>query len=144
MSDFDYLEAELVADGAPSWDVAAWVDATARGLLEAAVDPAVLELTSEHLARAAAALGDGRLDAASVRAGLAHLELPPALCELLEHALARPRAAAELAALAVHLVDVAERLALLVFLPELPSLIAKSDRTGGAARNVGVARHLKG
>ena len=51
---------------------------------------------------------------------------------------------AELAALAVHVIDIAEAMALRVFVPELPALSAKSDRTGDAARMVGTARHLKG
>ena len=49
-----------------------------------------------------------------------------------------------LAALAVHLVDIIEAAALQVFVPELPQLSAKSDRTGDDARRVGKARFLRG
>jgi hypothetical protein len=48
------------------------------------------------------------------------------------------------AALAVHLLDIAEAAALQVFVPELTKLTARSDRSGNAARRVGSARHLRG
>jgi hypothetical protein len=112
--------------------------------LVAEIDPAIVELVSEHLARSASFLAEGLLTAAELHDGLAGLAPPPLLSELLAAALTRPRRADEVAALAVHLLDVADRMALTVFLPELPALTAKSDRTGGAARNVGLARHLKG
>jgi hypothetical protein len=142
--DFAYLKGPLIEDGAPSWEVHSWSEATAAALIEAGVDSAVVELASEHLARVAKLVDRARLGADEVCLGLEFLALPDAMLALLRVALATPRSADEVAALAVHLVDLAEHMALLVYLPELPGLTAKSDRSGGAARNVGVARHLKG
>jgi hypothetical protein len=77
-------------------------------------------------------------------AGIAWLDPPPPLLRFLRAAVADGQDALGLAALAVHLLDLAERTSLEALVPELPALWARSDRTGDAARQVGVARHLKG
>ena len=112
--------------------------------LEAGVDPAVVELASELVARLASHLGTDTADAAALETALVHLAPPPQLVALVRAAAPRPLVALEVAALAVVLVDISERAALEVFVPELPALTAKSDRSGDAARRVGAARHLRG
>lgn len=108
------------------------------------IDAAVLEVLSELLARTAQALNDSSLTATELAPAWESLSTPPEVVQWLEAALATPRTSLEVAALAVHLIDIAEDMALAVFVPELPSLATKSDRTGDAARNVGVARYLRG
>jgi hypothetical protein len=139
-----YLEQGLVENGELRRDLEAHSERVAQAWLAARVEPAAVEVASEQVARWALALGEARVDAALLERGLGWLALPAAVRSWMAAAAARPLGAAELAALAVHLVDIVERLALLVFLPELPALTAKADRTGGAARSVGVARYLKG
>ncbi len=144
MSRLDYLAEGLLDGGRLRPDSPIRAREVAPLLVEGGVDPAVVELLAERLARWATELGDNVVSAHVVRAGIADLELPDPLADLLAAALGRPADARGLAALAVHLVDLAEAMAIRVFLPELPALSAKADRTGGAARQVGLARHLKG
>ncbi|MEK7704218.1 MAG: hypothetical protein AAB426_04610, partial [Myxococcota bacterium] len=87
---------------------------------------------------------EARLQAADSAPALAWLDPPQMLLELVTAAAAKGVDRTGLAAIAVHLLDIAERCALEIFLPELPALEAKSDRSAAAARHVGVARHLKG
>ncbi len=68
----------------------------------------------------------------------------PALLELVTVALSEHCSSEEIAAAAVHVLDIAEQMALHVYVAELPSLLARADRSGDAARKVGIARHLRG
>ena len=144
MNRFDYLADGLVQDGKLRPDSTTRAREVAPLLVEAGVDPAIVELLAEHLARWATGLADNVVTGHAVLTILADLGLPEPLAELVAAALARPTDARGLAALAVHLVDLAEAMAIKIFLPELPALSAKADRSGDAARHVGLARHLKG
>jgi hypothetical protein len=140
-----YLEGGLLAGNGPRRDLEAQVLDIAALWAHAGVDPARIELTAELLARLADALApDARIEAADVAAAISFIEPPQQLLELVTAASAKGVDRRELAALAVHLIDIAERAALEIFLPELPALEAKSDRSAASARHVGVARHLKG
>lgn len=145
-----YLAAGLVGPSgkglAPT--LAGQADLIARHWLDAGVDLAFVELASELLARWAAGLGQARVGADELVAALATLgPIAPSLESFVRcaaAACARGLGATELAALAVHWVDIGEAMAVRVFVPELPSLMARADRSGDAARSVGVARHLRG
>ena len=146
MSDLHYLDAGLTAGNALREDLAPHTQAVAEAWLDAAVDPAVVELAAEYLARWAEALGEGAetVDSATLVGQLDWLAPPPPLKAFFERACQKPLDAARLAALALHSVDIAEAMALGVYMPELPALYAKSDRSGDAARRVGAARYLRG
>ncbi len=142
MSLFSYLDEGLMQDGKAREDLQPHVEAVAQTWLAAGTDPAPVELLSEYLARTATHLGEQAIDG-DLLALTAWMAPEPAVRELLAAA-ARVRTNVELTALAVHLLEIAERMALLLFLPEIEGLTARAERTGGAARSVGLARHLKG
>ena len=139
-----YLVDGLLASNVLRSDLDDHAARVARLWLAAGVDPATLELAAEWLARTAAEVGAARVTASSLLRAADWLALAPALRSWLANAVGPGAGAVELAAIAVHLVDIAERLALGVFVPELPAMTAKADRSGDAARQVGLARHLKG
>jgi hypothetical protein len=99
------------------------VAAISRAWLAAGVQPAEVELLSECIARGG---GD-----------VAWIELADTVLQWLSEQGGGP-------ALALLLLDIAERMALDQFVPEIPSLLAKADRSGEDARRVGTARHLRG
>jgi len=142
--EYAYLAAGLVQGGGLRADLEPHARAVARRWLAEALDPAPIELAAEVLARWAAELRQARLDAAELQSGLAFLGLAPAVKAWLACAAGAGLGATEGAALALHLLDIAERLALCLFLPELPAMCAKAERGAGAARQTGLARHLKG
>ncbi len=144
MSDLEYLRGGLLDGGKLREDLAEPVRALVRAWVSEGVDPGRVELLAELLARWAAELGEDSVDGEELLAAVAFLALTDPVVELLRVAAAAPLGATDLAALAVHVLDIAEAMALRVFVPELPALSAKSDRTGEAARRVGTARHLKG
>lgn len=143
-----YLAAGLVAPSgkglAPT--LVGQADVVARAWLEVGVDLALVELASELFARWAAGLGRARVSAEELVSALASLGAVDSPLDSFVRAAAGARGfgATELAALAVHWVDIGEAMAVRVFVPELPSLMARADRSGDAARSVGVARHLRG
>ncbi len=144
MNGLDYLDGGLLDNGELRQDTAEPVRRLAHAWLRDGIDPAGVEVASEHLARWADGLGDATVTADRIVSAVGYLELADSVLALLRKALPSPADAKLLAALAVHVLDVAEAMALQVFIPELPALSARSDRTGDAARNVGLARHLKG
>lgn len=144
MTLWSHLSRTLLSAEGLEKQLEAHVSPTAQALLAAGVEPATLESLAELLARWGAELGATRADAADFQELTSYLVLPEPLTALAQRAFAEPLAGIEVAALAIHLLDVAERLALLVLVPELPSLSAKAERTGEAARSVGLAKHLKG
>jgi len=141
----DYLEQGLLTPTGLRTDLEAQVLGLAAQWVHAGVDAARIELAAEQLARLAERLPETtRIEATDVARALGWMEPPAAVLELVTAASAKGLDRTGLAALAVHLLDIAERAALEIFLPELPALEAKSDRSAAAARHVGVARHLKG
>lgn len=63
---------------------------------------------------------------------------------LLESALPEDLGALDINALALHLMDIAEYLSLRIYVPVLPEMLARSERSAKAARSVGLAQHLRG
>ncbi|MEL6544052.1 MAG: hypothetical protein AAFQ82_05465 [Myxococcota bacterium] len=120
----------------------------ARHWLTDGIDSSAVELTSEFLARMAEALSDpGAIQKVRIVAAVEAFETSDvngALLTLVDHAVGESASSRELAALALHLLDISEHMALKVYVAELPSLLARADRSGDAARNVGIARHLRG
>ncbi len=144
MSLLDYLDAGLLNEGGLRQDMAEPVRRLAHAWLGDGIDAAGIEMASEHLARWARDLGEATVSADRIVSTVDYLGLSDSVLALLRRALPAPAEAKLLAALAIHLLDVAEAMALQIFIPELPALSARSDRSGDAARNVGLARHLKG
>lgn len=143
--DFTYLRDGLYTAEGMRADIGAQVQVVALAWAKAGIDPAQVEIIAEVLARTAdemAAEDVARFD--DVVPALALCDVPELLTALLREALAEPAGSVTLAAIAVHLIDIAEGIGLQIFIPELPQLAAKSDRSGDAARMVGVARHLRG
>jgi len=143
VSSMEYLQKGLIDGGKLRDDLMPHVRTLAASWIETGVDVGVVDILAEHLARWAVEL-EAPVGFEQIAAGTAYLDLAPDVTELLREAVGQQASATELAALAVHLVDIAEAMALVIFVPELPALSAKADRTGDAARMVGVARHLKG
>ena len=139
-----YLDAGLVVGTGLRTDLQRDIDALATGWVEQGTDPGSIEMLSEFLARLADQLGDHELPAKDLREAVAWLELDDRLLNFIGRAVGARGDAQRLAALSLHLLDIAEAAALRVYVPELPSLTAKSDRTGDAARSVGTARYLRG
>ncbi|MBI5510518.1 MAG: hypothetical protein HY903_17310 [Deltaproteobacteria bacterium] len=144
MSELGYLADGLFEDGEPRTDLEGHAVAVAAVFAAAGVDPASVEILAELLARVAKELGDAVLDGAGILAAAGLVTPPAPVLELLQVASAPGLGARSLAALAVHLVDVAEAMAIRIYVAELPNLTARSDRSGDAARSVGLARHLRG
>ncbi|MCK5690028.1 hypothetical protein KAI87_12200 [Myxococcota bacterium] len=146
MIEFEYLSRDLLCEGEPCPHLALKIDFIARFFLEQKTDPAILEILSETLARTAEFLdADKTIAHDDLDIGLAWLALPDTVIQMVKaFADDTPRSRQELVVFALHLVDIAERLALFVFIPELSALSDKAERTGEAARAVGLARHLKG
>ena len=144
MSDLEYLEAGLVEGKSLREESAKHARRVANTWVAAGVNAACVEVLSEQLARWAYEIGDDVVTTSLVLTVVAYLELPEAVTELLAKAVGEGATATQLAGLAVHIVDISEAMALRVFVAELPALSAKSDRSGDAARKVGLARHLKG
>ena len=142
--DLSYLDAPLHDATGLRPEVDARARAVALRWVEEGVDPAVLEVLSELLARTAAELGEEHATVEVLGDAVGFLELPLPVDAWLRRAVGEGLGATALAALAVHTLDVAEAAALQVFGPELPRLATKSERTGDAARRVGAARHLRG
>lgn len=116
----------------------------ARHWVADGLDPARVEVAAELLARMAEQVADGRLQRVRLLAALEAQGAAAALLELLEVALGEECGGTEVAAAAVHVLDIAEQMALQIYVAELPSLLARADRSGDAARKVGIARHLRG
>ena len=133
----------LNKDGTPR-DLADQARISAEALLAAGVDPSLLDVIAEHFARHAEALTTEKVTLNHIKDALAHLTPPPAVIDALAPAFIRPLGRAALAALALHVVDISECMAFAIFTPELPSISARSDRSGDAARSVGVAKRLRG
>jgi hypothetical protein len=144
MGMLDYFDRGLLDGAGLRADLIGHAHQVASAWLDAGVDPAAVEVLAEKLARTAAELGPTVLGGHTLARAVTYLELPGPVVALLDAALAQPLDARSLAALAVHLVDIGEAMAVRLFVAELPALSARADRTGDAARNVGVARHLKG
>ncbi len=144
MTSYSYLSQSLLAGGSLRDDLAGHARAVARLFTNAGIDPTLVELLAEMLARLATELGNAKVDALDLTAATAFIEPPGPVIELLQTAATTPLGRPPLAALAIHLVDIAEEMAMEMYIAELPALTAKSDRTGEAARSVGVARHLRG
>jgi hypothetical protein len=127
-------------------DLSALAETTARALLDQGIDAGAVDVLGEHLARWAEALegSSAKADINALREILKDTDVPPQLATVLEPAFTRPLGRAEIAALAVHVVDICEALTFMIFAPELPALSAKADRSGGAARSAGVAKRLRG
>lgn len=142
--DLGYLAKGLCTDQGMRGDLLECVKQVALAWVTAGVDPAPVEVFAEILARAAANLGDGKAGFECFEPSVADLGLPESVVGFVRAALATELTATELAALAVHMVDIAEAAALQIFVPELPRLSARSERTGDAARQVGRARFLRG
>ena len=45
---------------------------------------------------------------------------------------------------ALHLMDIVEYMSLKIYIPILPDMVARSERSAKAARSVGLAQHLRG
>jgi hypothetical protein len=144
MSLVAYLNRGLVVDGKIRADLAPHILAVGEAWATAGVDPTAVELLSEYMARLSCELGDARIDALALLSATAFADLPTPVLELVQAVAASPLDRRSVAALAVHLVDIVETMAIKLYVPELPALVAKSERTGEAARSVGVARHLRG
>ena len=144
MSPWDYLAEGILDGGKLRDDLAHGARSVANAWVAEGVAVARVEILAEYLARWASFLGEDEVGVPDITSALAHLSLDKSVIDFLEVALGKSGNANRLAALAIHLVDVAEAMALEIFVPELPALSAKADRSGDAARNVGVARHLKG
>ncbi|MEM6730423.1 MAG: hypothetical protein AAF658_02640 [Myxococcota bacterium] len=140
-----YLRNGVLDHGALAPSLEAGSLAVARAWLKASVDPADVELVSEFCARVAEQLGDARVNVSELNRGVESQRGPSQTQELLHAAFSSGAAeSTELAAAAVHLLDIAEHMALEIYVAELPSLLARADRSGDAARKVGIARHLRG
>ena len=144
MSLLAYLNRGLLESGRLRSDLAEHALAVGEAWTTAGVDPTAVELLSEYLARLSRELGDARIDALALLAATAFTDPPGPVLDFLQAAATSPMDSRSTAALAVHLVDIGEAMAIKIYVHELPALIAKSDRTGAAARSVGLARHLRG
>ena len=144
MSELAYLNRGLLENGQVRADLTARALGVAEEWAAHGGDPTAVEVMSEYLARLSRELGRATIDVLTLLSATAFLAPPAELSELLQAAAASPLDARSMAALAVHLVDIGEAMAIKIYVPELPALTAKSDRTGEAARSVGVARHLRG
>ncbi|MBC7793296.1 MAG: hypothetical protein H7Z43_06285 [Clostridia bacterium] len=127
-------------------DLSAIAHETGRILAHGGIHVALIDVLGEHLARWAEALdgASAKVDVENYRKLVIDLNLPAALATALEPAFSKPLSRAELAALAVYVVDIGEAMAFAIFGPELPGISAKADRSGGAARSAGVAKRLRG
>ena len=144
MSLYAYLASGLVTQGGLRSGLEREVVSVADAWTRAGISPSLVEILGELCARAASVLPQASVDRSQLLAGSAFLDLPAPLRQLLDAATVASLDPTTLAALAVHLVDIAEAMAIGVYVPELPALSAKADRTGDAARSIGVAKHLKG
>jgi hypothetical protein len=146
VSDLAYLDGGLVRAGRLRDDLAASARSVATGWLQEGVEAAAVELLAEQLARWATLLGEATANPEEVVVVVEGITRVPGVADLVRAAAmaAAPLTRLELGAIAVHLLDIAEAMALQTYIPELPALHARSDRSGDAARNVGLARHLKG
>lgn len=133
----------LDAKGAPR-DLVATARATSAELVAAGVDPASVDVVAEHVARLAEVMGAETLAYQGFVDLVSHTAPPEQLLGAVEPAFVKPLGKAALAALALHLVDISELMAFAVYVPELPNISAKADRSGGAARSAGVAKRLRG
>ncbi len=128
----------------------------AHYLIREQVHPALMELAAETIARMAKVLIDEqalnkdknakpiKVFSKAVLEAINYIGLPQPALSLVRLASARGLTPVRLAALGFHVLDIAEAMAQLVYVPELPALNAKSDRSADAARHVGAARHLRG
>ena len=143
MSLYDYLDENVLEQDSLNPIFLENVSVVARAWLQAQVEPGVVEFLSEVVARSAHYLR-APMSWEQFEIVLEHHTLHVSIQELLRKFFNEPVEAVALAALAVHLLDIAERMALEMYVAELPALMARSDRSGDAARRVGAARHLKG
>lgn len=118
----------------------------ARHWVDIGIHAADIEIVSEYLARVAEQLEllPSSLPVTNVMHALNAWSVPAVLQDLLSQALTEPLSAEQCARAALHVLDIAERMGLRIYVAELPALLARADRSGDAARMVGVARHLKG
>lgn len=144
MSDvLQYLDSGLLGQNGLRPEVEAAAGEMAAAWLEAGVLPQTVECLAEFCARWARQLDAAQVDHATFDAATAWLAPAQPVVELAHRAL-QQGTAAELSALGVHLLDIAEQMAMVLYVPELPWLFAKGERTGDAARSVGLAQHLRG
>jgi hypothetical protein len=144
VSDLSYLDGGLLRDGRLREDLVEPGRRVATAWLRAGISAATVEIIAEQLARWAELLAQQHVAAGELLAVVGELTPARGVAELVRTAVPGGATRLELGALAVHLLDVAEAMALQTYVPELPSLHARSDLSGDAARNVGLARHLKG
>jgi hypothetical protein len=138
------LERGLLSKEGKPRDLTDQARTSAEALLIAGVDAGLVDVIAEHIARLAEALTTEKVTLTHIKDILEHLAPPPAFFDAVGPAFTRPLGRAALAALALHIVDIAECMAFAIFTPELPSISARSDRSGDAARSVGVAKRLRG
>jgi len=108
------------------------------------IDPSTLEIFGEYLARIAESLAEQELAFEVLVKNADWLGTAPQVIAYLQTAWREPLNAERLAVLSIHLLDIAEFMALEIFVPEISNLSARSDRSATSARSTGVARRLRG
>jgi hypothetical protein len=139
------LSGPLVLEHGGMIDLETEIRLSAEGFRQADVIAQEVERLAEVLALSARFMDEDSSFSQADGLALARAQCVHAsLGEWLAYAFSKAQTKHEVMARAIHLLDVAERLALHIYVPELPKLNQKSDRSGDAARQVGVARHLRG
>tara|TARA_B100000959_G_C14783097_1_gene542367 strand:- start:68 stop:505 length:438 start_codon:yes stop_codon:yes gene_type:complete len=145
MSHFlDYLKEGLLhADGMRE-DLQSHVRVVANQWLESGVFVEKVERVAEYFAYIAKQMNEENLPKEVLLEEQEGLYACEELRELLERGLPLEIAADDLVVLALHLMDIVEHMSLKIYLPVLPDMVARSERSAKAARSVGLAQHLRG
>ena len=144
---YDYLRAGLLEGNKMREDLLVHARDTARIWLERKIDPSVIEILAENLARMARHLPAQEgivMGAKACVEGLSWIGNPQEVSDFIRMGVGEGATRVELMALAVHVLDVAESMALEMYAQELPALTAKSERSAESARSVGAALFLRG
>jgi hypothetical protein len=140
----DYLEEGLLnADGMRE-DLQGHVRALASQWLESGVLVEKVEWIAEYLAHMAKQLGEENVSREALVEEIELLYDCEELKELVERGLALYIRVNDLVAFALHLMDIVEHMSLKIYIPILPDMVARSERSAKAARSVGLAQHLRG
>ena len=144
MAFLDYLEESLLSEKGMREDLQSHVRIVASTWLKSGVGVEKVEWLAEYLARLAREISEDNISKQPLIKSMNAFYQHDALELFFDKGLPEKVNEIALAALALHLMDISEHMALLLYIPELPDMVARSERSAKAARSVGLAQHLRG
>ena len=140
----EYLSQGLIDNGKLREELQVCVRGVVEHWYSQKVNVQKVEMMAEYLARLGRYLEAESLNRDALSKEVQKIYNHQDVILLVESALPETAGKLEINALAVHLMDIVEYLSLKTYVPVLPEMLARSERSAKAARSVGLAQHLRG